>query len=351
LVAGVKLIQTSVVLVVFAAASCRRAAEPASKPDLSAEDLRAIAAAEEFLRKHGYTDQAHDPVALERESRGRGEPVEFILRLRRNRTLGKAYGLSRNVGGHRGWTVYFAYNGAYLRELAMSMRLFRQWEELPWSEAGMAVEVSPDLTKLVVPHLDICLGTAEVVLRPSTSAPEPRPRAVEGWTVQAVDDLREVVVRRLLGSSCAALPESALPVCIEVDEPASGSKRAKNGCGGRRVDRGHASNDLVARLQRGTKRAVLPAAACIDLAPRIPHLALTIHPLQRRRAGDAELLVYVTMYASGSRRSPAPFQYFELEASAMLQRAGWVLSRSKVVFLELPPRESGDMTARTAGCS
>jgi hypothetical protein len=345
-----KLILAGVALLAMGLASCRRGPDPGTPP-LSADDLRAIAAAEEFLRQNGYTDEPHDPATLERLSRDHGQPVELVLRMRRNRTLGKAYGLSRRVGERPGWTVYFEYNPVFLRELAARFKLFRQSEEVRWPGGGMSVEVSPDLREFVVPHLDICLNAAEVVLHPLAYEFDTRPSAVEGWTVPGVDDLREVVASRLLGSSCIDHLEPDLPVCLEVYEPVSRSNLPKNPCRWEVAYPGYASAELVARLERSTRRPVLSAAECIDLPVRAPHFTLTIFPLQRRRAQDAELLIHAIIYTPDSAEPSERLQHIELEATAIMRRTGWVLSSSRVEFLELPAAESADRNTRTAGCS
>jgi len=134
---------------------------------LSAQELRAVAAAEAFIRLNGYTDQPPDLSFVKWDLAEAGLAPQEALRMRRNTVLGKAFGLSRNRGsGRAGWTVYFEYHPDFLKSLP-------RVSDEPRKATGRAVEVSPDLAELEIPHMDIFLSTAEMVFRT-------RPLEVEG---------------------------------------------------------------------------------------------------------------------------------------------------------------------------
>ena len=151
----------------------RPAAPPTAK--LSDQEASAVAAAEMFIRENGYTDQAADPAKvqwgiMDDVSRDVGVPAAEVLRWRRKSVVAQAYGLSRHRGrGRPGWTVYFEHDPEFLSRL-------REAPPKPSEATGRAVEVSPDLTELEMPHLDIFLKTAELVLRPPAVAPGARQR-------------------------------------------------------------------------------------------------------------------------------------------------------------------------------
>jgi hypothetical protein len=155
---------SGVALLACAVASCRRTPEPPPKPALSAQEVRAVAAAEAFIRQNGYTNQPADPAAvkwdiMEGAIPSAGVPPKVLLQWRRNTVVGQAYGFSRHRSRDRaGWTVYFEHNPAFLKRLPKASTESRE-------VTGRSVEVSPDLTELDMPHMDIILKTAEVVFR------------------------------------------------------------------------------------------------------------------------------------------------------------------------------------------
>jgi hypothetical protein len=80
-----------------------------SETSLSVEE-RAVLAAEEFIRRNGYTDRPADPNSMVRESIEWWPGVEEALKFRHDTLRPKAFGLryERRLGVE-GWTVVFRY--------------------------------------------------------------------------------------------------------------------------------------------------------------------------------------------------------------------------------------------------
>src|SRR5260221_14247523 len=80
-------------------ASCGRTPPSPSKPNVTAQDPRAVAVAEAFVRQHGYTDQAADPVVIQEddEYRSRRDVASgdmrqaLLLQLRNGSRVAQAY--------------------------------------------------------------------------------------------------------------------------------------------------------------------------------------------------------------------------------------------------------------------
>jgi len=161
--------------------SCHRASAPPSKPVLSPQEARAVAAAETFVRQNGYVDQPADPKVvewdiMERLSADSGKTQEAILERRRNTILGNAYGLMKGRRENEsGWTVIFEHNPEFLKQLPKieyPETLPKDVAESLDEETGRAVEVSEDFAEFHMTHQDIYLKAAEIVLRPHTKSAE-----------------------------------------------------------------------------------------------------------------------------------------------------------------------------------
>jgi hypothetical protein len=304
------------VVVVLAVVSCQ-GTKPFAEPPLSAQAIRAVAAAEAFMRQHGYTDQPGDPAAIEREEEYRslresGVPItpERVLRSRRNSVVAKAYGLCRDRGaGRPGWTIYFEHHAGLVKKMHASLLELAE-------PGGTALGVSPDLTEMALFHMDVRLDTADVVLRPPTKRPSP----VESWTIPALDDLRELVVRRLVDSTCAHRFDPAWPLCINVGEAETLPA--------------YASPELLLRLRRGTQRQVLSVAECIDKPLGARTLRVRIHCVHRY-ADDAELLVHAQMFVDPAE-PPEAFDLLTLDGRVVMRRSGWVLSQARLWWARHP---------------
>jgi hypothetical protein len=181
---------------------------------------------------------------------------------------------------------------------------------------------------------------------PEPVQPKTRSSAVAGWALPASDELRAVVIRRLLDSSCAESFRPEWPLCIHVEEPLP-QPSSLDGVFVPPVDLGYASSDLVARVKR-SRPTVLSAEECIDLPGATPRMVVVLHPFRRWWKGDAEVMVHATM---GSPYREAPLQSLELEATAVMERSGWVLSASRVELEDFTPRNRRDRRGPKTECN
>jgi hypothetical protein len=152
----------------------------------------------------------------------------------------------------------------------------------------------------------------------------------------AVDDVRELAIRRLLDSPCAARFQPSWPVCIVLEE-ALPQPATLDGVFVPPVDLAYPSADLVTRLRR-VRPAVLSPAECLDRPLSLPRITVTVRPLQRWWRGDDELLVRAGM---DSVHPEAPRVRLDFEATAVMERGGWILSRSKVELRDFTPLRGG----------
>ena len=111
-------------ILVIATLACRSGARPTPSPTtqpLSADERKAVAIAEAFVRDSCYTALPCDNTKIKPEFMEGHLKPEVIHKMRHNALKPLAYGVSPGTreGVADGWTVYFEFTDEWLRSLPM----------------------------------------------------------------------------------------------------------------------------------------------------------------------------------------------------------------------------------------
>jgi hypothetical protein len=150
-------------LLLLCGGACSTPPPPAAAPTVTAEEARAIRAAEELLLSNGYGKRPANLKALEFDAAERvyvqelGMPVDSLLLLRHNTVCFPAYGIAKHDGTRPGWTVFFR----------PTRDLRKETPDSSSEPSGRGVEVSVDFSQVHLMHMDARLRAADKVLHPN----------------------------------------------------------------------------------------------------------------------------------------------------------------------------------------